>query len=396
MATQIIRFFTYMIAIRRFGSMFTMGIYSINLHEHGLSLLQMNLVNAIYFGTMLLFELPTGAIADVFGRRKAFLLSSVLIGAGFISYGFSNTMEEFMISEALVAIGATFENGAFKSWLVDRLGHFGHKSEDLNKIFSKAGKIGLGFGAIASIIGPKAASVWAPLPWIISGSIFFLSGIAAYFLMKEEYFVRNTSSLIAKIRDSKRMVCEGFRSAISNRDVLFLFLLGIVSCVSVQALNMQWSILFLEKGGIKENVGNLSALILISLALGTGMAPRIKAQFKNERTALIWTQIGIGLFIVLAATLIRSYFIVPAFLLHEMLRGAYQPMKDSHLHHSIKEKHRRATVSSFESISNHIGAIIGLICSGFLVQSSSIQSTWIVSGLILITGTVLISRTIKK
>ena len=93
--------------------------YGLFLLDRGLDLLQLNLVLAVYLITICLFEVPTGAIADVFGRKASFLLSCLVRALAFGLYFYSNTFSEFVVAEVIDAVGTTLATGAFDAWAVD-------------------------------------------------------------------------------------------------------------------------------------------------------------------------------------------------------------------------------------------------------------------------------------
>ena len=62
------------------------GINTLFLLHAGLSLMQAFMANAVFTGSMALFEVPTGIVADTRGRRLSFLLSVSLLLAGTLAY----------------------------------------------------------------------------------------------------------------------------------------------------------------------------------------------------------------------------------------------------------------------------------------------------------------------
>src|SRR5437016_4136272 len=86
----------------------TGGYYVEYLREHGLTLLQVNLVNCTFYVTLFIFEIPTGAFADTFGRKYAIVLACILRGIGAIMYGSADTLGGFITAEVIAAIGTTF------------------------------------------------------------------------------------------------------------------------------------------------------------------------------------------------------------------------------------------------------------------------------------------------
>jgi hypothetical protein len=97
-------------------------------------------------------------------------------------------------------------------------------------------------------------------------------------------------------------------------------------------------------------------------------------------------QILVGLGIAFSA--IPS--VVPAvsvFLLHEIARGLYEPLKEAYLHDQIDDADR-AAFSSLQSTGNNVGGLVGLGFSGLLANATSIPFTWVmVGGLLVVTAT---------
>jgi len=79
------------------------------------------------------------------------------------------------------------------------------------------------------------------------------------------------------------------------------------------------------------------------------------------------------------------------FFIHEMARGLFRPLKDVYLNDNIPSK-ERATLISFESISHHLGGMVGLVFSGFVAEKINIPTAWILSGGVLIVSTLLLLK----
>lgn len=97
------------------GLSFQTAIYVTFLMKNGLNLFEVNLVNTCYFITLLVCEIPTGAFADIFGRKASFVLACALMSFSMFIYGCSNTLSGFILAEVTCAIGRTFRNGAFQA-----------------------------------------------------------------------------------------------------------------------------------------------------------------------------------------------------------------------------------------------------------------------------------------
>jgi len=114
---ETVRRYLALSVLYRSGLAFTNAMYVTFLISKGLNLWEVNLVNLVFFSVMFLAEIPTGAIADIYGRRLSFMLACLLEAIGMFVYAFSDTFVGFAIAEALIALGATCASGAFQAWL---------------------------------------------------------------------------------------------------------------------------------------------------------------------------------------------------------------------------------------------------------------------------------------
>src|ERR671921_601446 len=101
------------------------GINTIFLLDAGLSNLEAFAANAFFTGGMVLFEVPTGIVADTVGRRASYLLGTVTLSASTLLYVLLWRLEAPFVAWAVVSVliglGFTFFSGAVEAWLVDPL-----------------------------------------------------------------------------------------------------------------------------------------------------------------------------------------------------------------------------------------------------------------------------------
>jgi MFS family permease len=87
--------------------------------SRGLTLAQVFYLQAIFAGIVVLFEVPSGFVADLFGRRNALLAGSVFHGLGFSWLYFADGFAELVLFEMMVGIGLSLLSGADLSLLYD-------------------------------------------------------------------------------------------------------------------------------------------------------------------------------------------------------------------------------------------------------------------------------------
>ena len=348
----------------------------------GLNLFEVNVVNFFFFATLFACEIPTGAFADVFGRKLSFVIACFLMSLGMFVYGLSTTFWFFVLAEVIAAAGSTFASGAFQAWVVDRLRLQGYEGP-VNHIFAKEQQVKNAAAIIATILGAFLADRNIALPWFVGGVVMCVAGISAWILMHEDGYVHKRVTLYEGIMRMKGVVCDGIRYSKDSDVVRFILLLGVVQFFAVQAPNMQWQPFFGQFLHNKTSFGFIFACIAIATMAGSAYAPMFLRAVKEEKIALCIAQglVGIGL----CATVLFHVF-VPAisfFLIHEIARGLFIPLKDAYLNDNIPSE-QRATLLSFGSVSHHIGGMIGLLVSGAIAQWYSIPTAWTISGLVLV------------
>lgn len=390
MIRNTIRLYLLLKALSTFGVSFISAVYVTFLITRGLDLFQVNLVNAVFFATMFLFEIPTGAIADVFGRKVSYVASCLLWGISMFLYSGANSFWGFATAEMVAAVGATLASGAFQAWMVDKLRHHGHNGT-LSRVFAREQQVVSSFAIVGGICGAYLADRALYLPWVVGGCVMLATGLIAWLTMREEYFAPKKFSFRSGLEAMKTTARASVEYGIRHKTVRFILVIGTVQYLAVMAPNMQWQPLFLPHLPGKTELGYLWAAMAGSMILGAQLAPWFLRKMVSEKKALMISQVVIGLGLLAAVATKLFAIALPAFLLHELARGAFHPLKNQYLHDNIPSA-KRATLVSFESITHHIGGLIGLVASGFIAESAGIPWAWTLSGLVLIVGTLLVAK----
>ena len=101
------------------------GINTIFLLDAGLSNLEAFAANAFFTAGMVLFEVPTGVVADTAGRRTSYLLGTLTLALSTLLYVVLWQIEApfwaWAVASVLIGLGFTFFSGAVEAWLVDAL-----------------------------------------------------------------------------------------------------------------------------------------------------------------------------------------------------------------------------------------------------------------------------------
>lgn len=390
-----VRHYFLLKAVSHVGISSISAFYVTFLIAKGLNLLEVNMVNFFFYTTLFIFEIPTGAFADVFGRKLSYVISCCLFSLGMFCYGLADSFWEFVLAECISAVGATFASGAFRAWLIDRLRHQGFKGP-MTSIFAKQQQIDGIVGMSAAMIGAFLSDKSLSLPWFMGGIFFAIAACLAMAYMREEdEFVHHKFSFRLGLRSMGQTIKFSAGYASRHHAVRFILIATTIQWVAVQAPNMQWQPLFGQFVSSQTKLGFVYTSISLSIMAGAALAPIFLARIRDEKRAISITQTIIGLGICLTAVFDRLTPALTIFLVHEVARGMFIPLKDVYLNDNIPSK-ERATLISFDSIARHIGGMIGLIASGILAQYASMGTAWIISGTLLMATTIVLLKNGNK
>ncbi len=365
------------------------AIYVTYLLRHGLNLFEVNLVNAIFYVTLFTCEIPTGAFADVFGRKASFVTACALLSLSMIVYGISSTFAGFVLAEMIGAVGSTFRSGAFQAWLVDSLKHQGYEGQ-FNHIFGRESVINKIGGGLGALLGSYLTYYNSSYPWYYSCLVMFVCSIIAFIVMKESYFIRVKLSWLSGFISMRDITKSSIRYGVSDKSVRFILLMKGFQIFAVQSLNMYWQPYFKENGLLEYQLGYLYNGMMIALALGSYVASRYMIKGRED-SVIVLLHASIGLLIICSIAVSGIWSLTILFILHEVPRGCLDPYMDNYIHKRVPSS-ERATILSFCSIAHHVGGAIGLLASGVIAQFYGIGIAWLVSGIFLIVVSLLMLK----
>ncbi len=129
--------------------------------------------------TQLLLELPTGAFADLVGKRVTIIIAYGVDAIQYLLFGFAHTFVQFIVLAAISGLAEALRSGSLEAIVYDSLKQDG-KEESFRKVMANQGtrfQIGL---ILATLIGGYVAPYWAPLPFILSGIPLVIAALMSY------------------------------------------------------------------------------------------------------------------------------------------------------------------------------------------------------------------------
>ena len=145
------------------------GVNTLFLLDSGLDIFEVFLANAAFTAGSVVFEIPTGVLADTRGRRASFLLSVAILLVTTLAYvgvgRFGGGLPAFVLVSIVMGLGFTFYSGAVEAWLVDALAASGYEGE-LDRVFARGSMITGAAMLVGTLGGGLLGTIDLELPYV--------------------------------------------------------------------------------------------------------------------------------------------------------------------------------------------------------------------------------------
>ena len=361
------------------------GVNTLFLLDAGLSFFEVFVANAAFSAGMVLFEVPTGVVADTLGRRVSFLLSVAVLAATTLLYVALAEIDAGVVAFAIVSVGIglgyTFYSGAMEAWLVDALSATGYNGL-LDRIFARGQQVTGAAMLVGTVGGGLLGQIDLSLPYLVRTALLVAVFGVAYLVMYDLGFEPRrvpASALPAEITKNARVGIEfGWR----QRNLRLLILAS-----AVQMGFFSWAfyasqpyLLSLLESDAIWVAGLVAAGIALSTIAGNQLVT-VASRYCGRRTTLLLAAAGVQTAAAVVIGLAGSFWVaLAALLLVTASVGVTSPVHSAYLHH-VAPSSQRATVVSFDSMVTNVGGIGGQVGLGALGEARSVGSAFVVGGL---------------
>ena len=340
---------------------FIWGINTIFLLDAGLSNLEAFAANAFFTAGMVLFEVPTGIVADTVGRRASYLLGTVTLALSTLLYvllwEITAPFWQWAVASVLLGLGFTFFSGAVEAWLVDALTATGYTGQ-LETVFGRGQVV----SGVAMLSGSAAGGLIAQLtslgvPFVLRGAVLVIMFAVAFRMMHDVGFTPAPRERpVAEIRRIASASIEfGWRVPAVKWLMLQGLFAGGVGFYAFYALQPYLLELYGDPDAY-QIAGLVAAIVAGAQILGGLAAPRIRRLFGRRTSALIATA-ALSTLTLLLIGLIESFWVVLALIVvWGLLFAATMPIHQAYLNGMIPSE-QRATIISFDSLMNSTGGV---------------------------------------
>ena len=346
------------------GAMFTvLSVYYVV--TVGLNPLQLVLVGTVLEATILLFEVPTGVVADTYSRRLSVTLGMFILGAAWLLEGSIPLFIAILAAEVVRGIGETFLSGALDAWLADEVGE-----ANVGAVYVRSGQVERLVGMAAIGVGTGLATLHLNWAVLFGGLVYLLLGVFLVLWMPETGFTPVPRQARGPLADMAHTLRAGAR-AVRGHSLLVALLVGsAVWGAASEGFDRLWEAHLLTDF-VFPSVGHFQPVVwfgilnfaasLVGLGVTHLFQSRLDAVTQQPHRAARWlvvTKVLASLAVLAFALAGQFWPAVAALLVRGALRAIGGPIHRAWLVQTIPAP-VRATVLSMNGLTNAFGQTVG-------------------------------------
>ena len=409
---RIVRAYLSVSALFTLATSLIWGVNTLFLLDAGIDIFQVMVVNAAFSAGQVLFEVPTGVVADTIGRKASFLAGiftlfvSTLLYLGSAEYQWG--IGGFIGASLLLGLGFTFQTGAVDAWLVDALDHVGYEAPREN-VFARSGMV---FG-VAMIVGTLAGGLLGQIdlavPFLVRAGVLVAAFIATLFMMREIGFEPRPLKASTFLVETRRIARAGLEYGWRDRVVRPLLLLSALQGTFMMYFwyaSQPYALDLLGRPDLIWVAGALAALFALANIVGNTFVSRLMKSRWSDRPASVLRfctgvfsalVVGLGLLGVLTpegGSIVSFSIMVALFSGFGIAYGVLSPVRQAYINRHIPSA-QRATVLSLDSFSDEAGSMLGQPGFGWIAKTASIPVGYLVGSVFMFAAYPLYGRSGK-
>lgn len=354
------------------GLLFFLPIFALYLEKNLFTITNVGIVLAVQAIAIALLEIPTGTIADLFGRKRTLILSQIscLIGLVFLYIG--KNMVFFILFALFNALARSLTSGTDSAIIYDTL-----KDEKREHLYKKIYGTYHAFwplgAVIGSLLGGYLATFSLSLPVLYTFIPISIALILSFLLVEPNYKKEKHKNMFKHIAKSAKIIIKDYH-------LILLFLTGFIFW-GIDEATFNMKSLFLDFKTIPIiYFGVISAFVYSLSSLGHYFSHSFSEKVGNKNTLVI-AAIATPIFLLLA-TLTNLYIAAIFWVCKEIFFGLKNPVESDLINREVQSS-ERATVVSCHSFFSGTGIAIFSLILGYYAELYNINIAFKISALIM-------------
>jgi len=354
--------------------------------DKGLNLTQIMTLQSVFAFLMMFLEIPSGYIADIFGRRNTLLFASIIETVAMIIYSLGENFYHFLIGEMIFAVSTSFASGTLSSLAFDTLKNL-DKEREYKRIWGNIFFWGMIALSLSNLLGGFIAK--ADLRYALFASIpfFMLSSVVVFFMQEP-------------VRE-KPLIKEGYakelfktlKDIIRHKKLKWIIIYSAVINIFTQVAFWLYQPYFKFSGMDIAYFG----VVFASFQLVSG----ISSKYAHKIEKIFGKRYLFGMLIFLLA---GSFFLMGNFIfwfsfsfafIQQFVRGIKNIVIADYIHRQT-DSSVRATVLSAESFVRSSLFAVTIPFFGMIADTFSMQKTFFIIGVLAIVAGIVILTIMGK
>jgi MFS family permease len=333
--------------------------------SHGLSLSQILTLQSVYSLAIVLFEIPSGYLADIWGRKNTLIIGAIFAFIGFLIYSLSGSFWYFLIAEIILGIGQSFVSGTDSAMLYDSLLSINQENK-YSKLEGRLSGMGNFAEAIAGILGGFLGAISLQLPYMVQAGVVFIAIPAAMLLINPPLHAQQRKASLSELLKIVKFV--GWDNKNLRTELLFSSIIG------VSTLTLAW---FAQPFFKRENIPTEMYGVIwavLNLSVGISSVFSYKLEYWLSAKGIGWIILtGMSVCFMLIG-FIPGYGVLAAILVAYWVRGIATPVLKTFVQRSAPSEYR-ATILSLRNFVIRIlfaatGPFLGFMSDHFSLETA--------------------------
>jgi DHA3 family tetracycline resistance protein-like MFS transporter len=371
------------------GMAFTTAVVY-RVEDGGLDPFQLLMIGTVLEVTYLVFQLPTGFLADLVSRRACVLAGFAVYAGGLVWQGLSAEFWVHLAAQVLLALGAALWSGALESWVADET-----RKAEMTPVYLRATQLSFIGGIAGSLLSGALASVALNLPMLVGGVFMALGTAALALVMPERHFQRPAGDGKVKTVLHQARIEVGEQVRASRRAARLvpglMLLLGMTFAFGLwsESYDRLSGAFLLEDIGFPDTFGLEPAMWFALISCVVALAGIGLTEWAGRRTARLGSGGIIGMLVgfsvvslvgVIGFSLANGFWVAIGFLLLlSTARPLYEPLVNGWLVVRVEPKVRATALSArdmFDSGGQITGGpVIGAVGSAVSIRAALLTGT---------------------
>ncbi len=377
-------------------------VLSLLLLQKGATISNLSIILGLYAFTVVALELPTGIIADVFGRKNSFCLSIIISIMSLLTFLTGKGFIFLCIGIMLYGLSRALSSGSFEAMFIDYyIDNYG--KDKLHNITTRLGvleALGMSAGALSGGYFPEISNAYFAslgtydLNLIIRIALASVVAILSFAFIQEDK-IHNKEERVTL----KQHIINSSEIVTKNSTVICIFISVFSTGFFLSSLETYWQphfITLLPSENSMKLLGLMAFLYFASATLGSIASNKIIKKYKFS-SANMYIVIRALLSVAIAVTALQTN--IPVFMSSYAIIYLFFGMAsvpEGVILNAEIPNNVRASVLSVNSLVLQVGGLSGSLLYSILIRHISIPAIWMLSSSIVLLTVVVISKILLK